>query len=170
MFSLKKIFTVFFLLILITSNGVANDKVAYLDIDFILTNSKEGKLVLENLKKIENKKIEEFKEKEKNLKKEENQILASKSIISEDALNKKISEFQNKLKLYKDYKSKEINNIKNKRDKDILNLINKINPIVENFMKENSISIIIDKKNIFIANKNYDITNDIIKEINNNFN
>ena len=33
-------------------------------------------------------------------------------------------------------------------------------------MKKNSIVIIIDKKNIFIADKNYDITNELIKEIN----
>ena len=34
-------------------------------------------------------------------------------------------------------------------------------------MNEQSITIIIDKKNIFIANKNYDITDNIINKINN---
>ena len=33
-------------------------------------------------------------------------------------------------------------------------------------MKKNSIGIVIDKKNIFIADKNYDITKDLINEIN----
>ena len=33
-------------------------------------------------------------------------------------------------------------------------------------MKEKSITILLDKKNIFIADKNYDITNDLIKLIN----
>ena len=35
-------------------------------------------------------------------------------------------------------------------------------------MKENSISMIIDKKNIFIADKNYDITYNVIELINKN--
>ena len=52
------------------------------------------------------------------------------------------------------------------RNKEIIKLINSINPIIENFMNENSISIVFDKKNIFIADKNYDITNDIIEKIN----
>jgi Skp family chaperone for outer membrane proteins len=34
-------------------------------------------------------------------------------------------------------------------------------------MKENEISIILDKKNIFIANSKYDITNSIIEILNN---
>ena len=35
-------------------------------------------------------------------------------------------------------------------------------PIIQDYMSENSISIIIDKKNIYIADKNYDITNNYI--------
>ena len=92
--------------------------------------------------------------------------MASKTIISNDALNEKVSEFKIKLKKYNEYKSAEIENIKQYRSKEILKLIKLINPIINNFMKENSISIILDQKNIFIADKNYDITNDIIKEIN----
>lgn len=37
-------------------------------------------------------------------------------------------------------------------------------------MSDNSISIIIDKKNIFIADKNYDITENLIELINKNIN
>jgi Skp family chaperone for outer membrane proteins len=40
-----------------------------------------------------------------------------------------------------------------------------INPIIENYMTENSISILLDKKNIFIASKDYYITKNLIKLI-----
>ena len=157
---------IFSLFLLSITNTHAQNKIVYLDLDYILSNSNPGKLVLQNLKKIENKKIEEFKASEKNLKDEENKILATKTIISNDALEEKISKFQIKLKKYKQYKSNEIDNMKEIRNKEIIKLINSINPIIENFMNENSISIVFDKKNIFIADKNYDITNDIIEKIN----
>ena len=83
-------------------------------------------------------------------------------------MNKSINEFQIKLKKYKNFKKNEINLLKKKRNEDILNLLKLINPLIENYMKENSISILIDKKNIFIADKNYDITKNLIDLINNN--
>ena len=43
-----------------------------------------------------------------------------------------------------------------------------ITPIVKQYMEENKIGIVIDKKNIFIANSDQDITNDIIKLLNKN--
>jgi Skp family chaperone for outer membrane proteins len=49
-----------------------------------------------------------------------------------------------------------------------MNHLKSINPLIEKYMKENSISILIDKKNIFIADKNYDITKNLIDLINNN--
>ena len=42
-----------------------------------------------------------------------------------------------------------------------------INPIVQEYMKEKSIDIIIDKKNIFMAKSKNDITNDILTIVNN---
>ena len=41
-----------------------------------------------------------------------------------------------------------------------------INPIIEDYMSKNSITIVIDKKNVYIANKDSDITNNLIEIIN----
>ena len=46
----------------------------------------------------------------------------------------------------------------------------RISPVVEEFMKLKSIKIIIDRKNIFIADSNYDITNELIKFLNEKIN
>ena len=37
-----------------------------------------------------------------------------------------------------------------------------LDPIIEKYMSDNSIAILLDKKNIFIASKNYDITKNLI--------
>ena len=47
-----------------------------------------------------------------------------------------------------------------------MSLLDLINPIIKEYMQKNSISIIIDKKNIYIADKNYDISNNLIELIN----
>ena len=41
----------------------------------------------------------------------------------------------------------------------------KITPIIGDYVKKENIDIVLDKKNIFLANKNNDITNEIIKLI-----
>ena len=48
-----------------------------------------------------------------------------------------------------------------------MNFLNLINPIIEKYMTDNSIYMLIDKKNVFIANKDYDITNNLIELIDN---
>ena len=71
-------------------------------------------------------------------------------------------EFQN----YRKNKIKEIDELKAKRNRNILNFIKLINPIIERYMSENSIAILLDKKNIFIASKDYDITQNLVTLIN----
>ena len=45
----------------------------------------------------------------------------------------------------------------------------KISPIVQDFMNQNNIEILLDRKNIFIGKANSDITSDIILLVNKNF-
>ena len=74
---------------------------------------------------------------------------------------------QVKFQKYRKEKSKEIDELKVKRNKNIINFLNLINPIIEKYMADNSIYILLDKKNIFIASKDYDITNNLIELIDN---
>ena len=168
MSKIKKITFLLFFFLGLSTNIFAENKVAYLDLDFILSNTNVGKSLFKEIQKLESSKIKELNNQEQILKDEENQILASKNIISKDELNKNINEFQIKLKKYNNLKKNEINLLKKKRNEDILNLLKSINPLIEKYMKENSISILIEKKNIFIADKNYDITQNLIDLINNN--
>lgn len=157
-------------ILFISSNVYAENKVVYLNLDYVLSNSNIGKNLFSKLKKEEDIKFKEFETKEINLRDEENKILASKNIISQDQLNLNIKEFREKLEKYKKFKSDELEILKKKRNSEIITLIKQINPVIEKYMSDNSISIIIDKKNIFIADKNYDITEDLIELINKNIN
>ena len=161
-----KILLFFLLSFFLNYSVYAESKIMYLDLDYILSNSNPGKKLFEDLKNSENLKLNELKEKEKELKNEENKILGSKNLISEDQLKINIENFQKKLTDYKSYNKNEIDKLQEKRNKDVKNLLNLINSIIETYMDENSISILLDKKNIYIAHKKYDITEILMELIN----
>ena len=166
-----KLFNFFFFIIFVSllsiNNLKAENKVAYLDIDFILNNTLAGKSLLNNLKKEEQLKIDKFKETDENFKNEESKILAKKNLISKEEVKKEMKALQVNFKEYRKSKNKEIENLKKKRNRNIVKFLNLINPIIEKYMSDNSIYMIIDKKNVFIARKNYDITNKLIELIDN---
>jgi|TARA_B100001094_G_C17801120_1_gene609195 outer membrane protein len=162
-----KFFIISIILLLSSNNLKAKDKVAYLDIDFILTNTIAGKSLLTGLQKQEEIKISKFRTTDEKFKNDEKKILAKKNLISSEEINKEIKELQIKFQEYKQSKKKEIENLKKKRNKNIINFINLINPIIEKYMYDNSIYMLIDKKNVFIANNNYDITKKLIEQIDN---
>ena len=58
-----------------------------------------------------------------------------------------------------------VNNFKNEKNKELENLLAIINPIIQEYMKENSIEILLNSKNIFMGKKEIDLTEMLIKEI-----
>ena len=165
--SLKNFFLIIVILSISTNNLKAEDKVAYLDIDFILTNTLAGKSLLNTLKKQEEVKISKFKTNDEKFKNDEKKILAKKNLVSNEEIKKEMKTLQIEFQKYKINKNNEIENLKKKRNINIMNFINLINPIIEKYMTDNSIYMLIDKKNIFIANNNYDITKKLIELIDN---
>ena len=164
---IKKFFFVLFFLILSSNILKAENRVSYLDIDFIITNTLAGKKLLVSLKKEEELKVNKFKLNDENFKNKEIKILAKKNLISDQEINKELELLQIEFQKYRKEKIKEANGLKDKRNKNIMNFLNLINPIIEKYMNDNSIHILLDKKNVFIANKDYDITNNLIELINN---
>jgi Skp family chaperone for outer membrane proteins len=164
---LKKILLIFIFLSLTINVLKAEEKVSYIDIDYVLTNTIAGKQLLNNLKKEEELKIKKFKLNDDNFKNEEKKILAKKNLISKEDINKELKLLKIEFDNYRKEKTNEIEKFKNKRNKNIINFLNLINPIIEKYMSDNSIYMLIDKKNVFIASKDFDITNNLIELINN---
>ena len=163
----KKTFFIFFFLALSFNLSEAEDRVSYLDIDYLLTNTIAGKKLINTLKNQEELKINKFKLNDDNFKNEEKKILAKKNLISQEEINDELKLLQIEFEKYKKERIEEIDKLKNIRNINIENFLNLINPIIEEYMADNSIYMIIDKKNVFIANKDYDITNNLIELIDN---
>jgi len=163
----KKIFLTLLILFLSTNFLKAEDKVSYIDIDFVILNTVAGEELLKTLKKEEESIINKFKLNDDNFKNEEKKLLGKKNLITKEELNKELKLLQVNFLKYSEKKNKEIDELKIKRNTNIINFLNVINPIIEKYMADNSIYMLIDKKNVFIANKDYDITNNLIELINN---
>ena len=163
----KNIFFILFFLAISVNSLKAQEKVSYIDIDYIISSSIPGKLLLNKLKEDEELKINIFKSKDEDFKQKESKILAKKNLISKEEINKELKSLQIEFNEYRKDKAKQIQELKTKRKRNIVNFISLLNPIIEKYMSDNSIYMVIDKKNVFIAKKDYDITNNLIELINN---
>ena len=143
----------------------ADENLYYINVDFLLNESKIGKKVIKQLEKINENNIEKIRNAEKKLIDKEKEIKTTKNIISQDEFDKKIASLKKEINDFNNFRnnlSKEFDSLKNDR---LNELYQDINPLIETFMKENNINILLDKKNIFIGSQDRDITNEIIKLI-----
>ena len=163
----KRFILVIFFSVLSINSIKANDKISYVNMDYLISNTIAGKSLLENLKKEEKIKVDKFKISDEDYKNKEKKILAKKNLVTNEEINKELRSLQVEFQNYRKNKIKEIDELKAKRNRNIVNFLNLINPIIEKYMIENSIYMLMDKKNVFIASKEYDITNNLIELIDN---
>jgi len=167
---MKKIIQIFILIILCSfSNSYAASNIVFLNIEYAVNNSNIGKKLLSDLKKIQAEEINKLKIIEDDLKKKDNEINKVKNIISKDELENKIKSLKKEINEYnikKDEIEINFNNNKNKRQDD---LIKQINPLIIKYMNDNSIDLIISKQIVYLGKSELDITNDILKLINESF-
>ena len=165
---MEKIFklSIFVIFIIYSQMLSAKENIVFIDLNYVLNKSNDGKKILEELKNISEINKEKFNKEERLLEKERNDIKKLKNIISKDEYNKKVSQFQDKVEIYNKEKSNIIKSFENKKKKELDFFFQNLNEIMNVYMKENSISIIIDKKNIVMAAVKNDISNEIIDLVN----
>ena len=162
---LVKFFVVTFLLLLCTQVS-AEQKIAYLDMKFILNNSKAGKGAQEYLKKSFKENQKKLSNEETKLKKTESDLLAKKSLLTKEEYQKKSSELRKKVMKYQSNRRSSLEKIAKLRAEARAKLIKELDPILDNYIKENGISLIVDKKNIVKGRNDLDITNLIVEKLN----
>ncbi len=167
MTKIKSLLLVFFLFF---QSGYlyANDKIVYMDFNYVINNSNIGKKVLDELNKQNKRNIENLKSYQTKLKQEIDEINKIRNIATQEEIKKKISEHNEKAKEYDKLKIKLSNELNKRRNDEMNRLVNLINPLLENYMKENSIDIVLNKEIVYFAKEQYDISKDILEITNNN--
>ena len=151
---------------LISINFSNSKETAFIDIDFIIANSNIGKKVLLSINKLDKENIENLKKKNKSLQELEISIKNKKNIISDDAFKKEVVSFQAKVKKFKEEKNEIVKKFNEVKRKELENVFKKISPIINDYMEENSVSVLLDSKNIFMGSKKSNLTKDILDRIN----
>ena len=162
-------FLLIFFIFFISTNLSSSKETAFVDIDYIVANSNIGKKVLENINKLDKKNVENLRKKNKSLQDLEITIKNKKNVISEDAFNKEVISFQKKVQEFKVEKNEIVKNFNDFKRKELENIFKKISPIINDYMEENSISVLLDSKNIFMGSKKSNLTEDILDRINKEF-
>ena len=170
MISLKKIFLYIAIFFLILSKSYATEKISYLDMEYVIKNSNLGKSLLEKINKENDKNIKILKKREEELKKQEDELMKKKNIISKEEFEKEIIELRTKIKNFRSEKNDMVKNINDIKNKELSKLYEKINPIIQAYMEENEVEILLDMKNIIMGKSSSNISNSIIEVINNKFN
>ena len=162
---------IFFFLIIFTYSqnySLANDKIAIVDLDYVINKSLIGNNLLKELDSLNKSNLKKLNLLKNKIDRNKEEILKVKNVISEDELKKKIENQNNMIGEFDKTKikiEKEINELKRKK---MLEIIKKINPILEKYMEENSIEVLLKKDSIYLTKNNYDITNEILDLVNKN--
>ena len=163
---MKKISILFFIFFFNLISAYANEGIFFLDIDYLVNNSNSGKVIIKKLQDLNYKNNKTLNQQEVEIKSLETEITNQKNIISKDELNNKIENLKKKVSSYRLNKNQISIEFDKFKKNELEIFFKKITPIIEEFMNIKSIKIIFDKKNIFIANSNYDITEELIQFLN----
>ena len=140
----------------------SNDKIVYINIDKIINTSIAGDFINKELEKLHNINLSNLNKIKDELQKEEKKILSKKNIISDDEYLKQIDLLKAKVNNYQNKQKKMLKELNDKRVAAKKELMDNLNLILTNFANDNDISYILNKKNVVIAKKDLDITDDII--------
>ena len=164
----RKFFTIFIVFIILITTSYSQDKIVYLNLDNVVQSTIAGKSIINKLEKSKNTALLKFEKKEKDLKKIEDEIKKQKNIISEEELRKKLVDFRKEVNNFRQDRQKVINEFNNKKKVEFEEFFKKITPIIEKYVSEKNIDMVLDRKKIFVASEKKDITKKIIDLINEN--
>ena len=148
----------------------SEDIIAIINIDYVIQNSNIGKKFLSNIKSQDQKNLDNLKDKNIFLQELESSIKKKKNIISSEAFDKEVLEFKKKFQEFSNEKNQIVREFNDFKQKELENLFKIINPIINDYMEQNSVKILFDSKNIFMSANELNLTEDILKKINDELN
>ena len=161
-----KFFVITFLVFLCTSIQAADIKILFIDLKAVLNDSKAGKKAQDFLKGSAEKNIARFKKIEESLKEKETDLIAKKNVLSKEEYKKMADNLRKEVQNYQKERNDSLQKIAQQRSTARSQLIEALKPILENYSKENSVSVILNKKDALYIDPSTDITNTIIKHLN----
>ena len=138
----------------------------YLDFKYILNQSEAGKKAQTFLKKKVQDGIKQTETKSKELQEEEKNIIKQKKILSVEEYKKKVISLRTKVAALQKERNSLLDKTAKQKNKARNQLLEALNPIIKQYMKDKKIRMVIDSKSMLLADDSLDITQDIMKLLN----
>ena len=166
---MKNFFQIIIIFFFLNSYCISQEnKIVYIDMDLLISKSLAGKSINTQIKSQNKNSLEKFKKIESDIKKEDEDISNKKNILSEDEYKKMVGQLNKKIKNYRVMVSENVDKNNKLKISATKKLIKKLNPILSDYSEKNSISIILQKRDIIIGKNSLNITDDIIKILDEN--
>ena len=149
-----------------TNQAFSEQKIAFIDMDKIISTSKPGSSILKQLTNLNNKNLKFLTSEEKKFKEKETKLISQKNIISENDFQNKVDELKSEIKNFNQNRNKMLADFNKLKIDNTNNLLKLINPILIKFSNDKEIAIIFQKKDLVIAKTQLDITDEVIKIVN----
>lgn len=159
------IITSYFFFNLINSS-FANIEIRFLDLNYIIENSKSGKEINLILQSKNKQNLELIKKSQENINIFQKDIESKKNILSQNEIDKSNNELRNQIEVFNRLKKEKEREFIELRQKYLNILLNELNNIIVLYSKNNEIDIIIKKENMITGKKNLDVTDVILEQLN----
>ena len=163
---MKFFLPLFLFLFIINSPVVSEQKIVFVDMDRLVSVSKPGSSIFKQLKVINNRNLDLLKKEETKFKEKEKKLIIQKNLITEADFKNKVEKLKSEINSYNQDRIKMIEEFNKLKVENTNNLLKQINQILTKYSTENEISIILQKKDLIIGKTELDITDKIIKIIN----
>ena len=153
-------------LVLFNFQARAESTIAYVDLKIVMNKSKPGIFIKDKIKNSTEKFDKKFSSIAVKLKDKENNLLKKKNLIEQKEFENKITELKSEIDDYNLQKKKSEKELRDTIIQVNANLLKKIEPILVDYAVSKKISILLQKKNIILGSKEFDVTNDIVLIVN----
>ena len=162
----NKLFTIIiFFLLFFTKAAYSIDKIAILDLDSLLEKTNYGKKIIADLNLLNEQNLKSLQKIEAEIKLNQEDIKKQKNLLSEEELANKVNKLNSDIIEFQKTKKNLVSNFNSKKKNKLDEFFKMIIPEIEKYINEKDITLVFDKKNLFIANKKNNITDEIVRII-----
>ena len=163
---MKYFLTKIFILVFFIGVSNANENIRFININYIVNNSKVGKDLNDIIENKSKKITSDLNDLGKKIETKKDKIISQKNILKKEEYEKLVKTYEDEVKRF--------NNIRKKKNEDFnifrinsqKKIIEALNPLITDFLKKESVQILLQKEQIIFGDKELDITEEILKIFN----
>ena len=144
----------------------SSENIRFININFIINNSDAGKNLNQILDNRNNKISNELNVIGKKLEEKKNKIISQKNILKKEEFDNLVKNYDKELKNFNNLRKSRTEQFNTFRVNSKKKIIDLLNPLITNYLKKESIQILLQKDKIIFGDDKLDITKEILSIFN----